>query len=272
MSEKSETGEDPKKVREGSLDCSQISQTSDIPDDIFTESLNSPDCVAISFNCLKNLESKMREISVSSTETTASQIKGEKQLSDLTDSVQLKSDKFDEYEKDKNAKDELIIKLQTQVTESTDKVSKLPVQVDEQEQYSRQSCLLIHGVEENRNEDTVTLSVKIINEHLGLDIQPSDIDRTHRICNKNKARKKGRAIIIKFTRYNTRKKVFMNKRKFKGANASVTERLTSLQMTKLKDTRDEYGFNKVWTSGGRIMVMEEGSAKPKVIYGRLLNQ
>ena len=72
LSHKSETGEDPKKVREGSLDCSQISQTSDILDDIFTESLNSPDCVAIS---------------VFSKEKIASQIKVEKQLSDLTDSV-----------------------------------------------------------------------------------------------------------------------------------------------------------------------------------------
>ena len=31
LSDKSETGEDPKKVIEGSLDCIQISQTSDIP-------------------------------------------------------------------------------------------------------------------------------------------------------------------------------------------------------------------------------------------------
>ena len=117
LSDKSEIGKDPKKVREGNLDCSQISQTSDMPDDIFTESLNSPDCVAILFNCLKNLESKMREISVSSKETAASQIKDEKQLSDLTDSVQLISDKFDEHEKDRKTKDELIIKLQTQTTE-----------------------------------------------------------------------------------------------------------------------------------------------------------
>ena len=58
FSDKSETGEDPKKVREGSLDCNQISQTSDIPDDICSKSLNSPDCVAILFICLKNLESK----------------------------------------------------------------------------------------------------------------------------------------------------------------------------------------------------------------------
>ena len=58
----------------------------------------------------------------------------------------------------------------------------------------------------------------------------------------------------------------MNKRECKGINISVTESLTSLRMAKLKDARDEYGFNKVWISDGRIMVMEEGSAKPKVIH------
>ena len=75
----------------------------------------------------------MKEISVSSEETTANQIKGEKQLSDLTDSVQLIYDKLDEYEKDRKAEDELIMKLQTQVTELTDKVSNLSVQVGKQE-------------------------------------------------------------------------------------------------------------------------------------------
>ena len=58
----------------------------------------------------------------------------------------------------------------------------------------------------------------------------------------------------------------MNKRKFKGTNVFVIESLTSLKMAELKDARDEYGFNKVWTSDSRIMVIEEGSAKPKVIY------
>ena len=42
LSDKSETGKDPKKIREGSLDRNQIGQTSNIPDDIFIESLNSP--------------------------------------------------------------------------------------------------------------------------------------------------------------------------------------------------------------------------------------
>ena len=195
LTNKSETGEDPWKIREGNLDCSQISQTSDIPEDIFTESFNSADCLNVS-----------RIWNVSFKETKASQIKGEKQLSDLTDSVQVISDRFDEYEKDSKAKDELITKLQAQVTELTDKVSNLSVQVDEQEQYSRQYYLLIHGAEENGNEDIDTLLISIINEHLGLHIQPSDTDRTYCIGNKNKAQKKGREITIKFTKYNIRKK------------------------------------------------------------------
>ena len=148
-----------------------------------------------------------------------------KQLSDLTDSVQLISDKFVKYEKDRKAKDELITKLQTQVTELTDKVVFLLYKLTNK-QYSRRNCLLIDGIKENRNEDTDTLSISTINEHLGLDIQPSDIDRMHRIGDKNKARRTGRAIIIKFTITILKKKVSWKKKSLK-EEIYVTESLTS---------------------------------------------
>ena len=51
----------------------------------------------------------------------------------------------------------------------------------------------------------------------------------------------------------------MDKRKFKGTNMSFAETLTSARMARLKDVRDEYGFNKIWTSESKIMVMEERS-------------
>ena len=51
----------------------------------------------------------------------------------------------------------------------------------------------------------------------------------------------------------------MDKRKFKGTNMSFPETLTSARMARLKDVRDEYGFNKIWTSESKIMVMEERS-------------
>ena len=68
--------------------CNQINHTSNIPNNIFTESLNSPDnTAAILFYCLKNLGGKHFEDIWTSKETKASQIKGEKLISDLTDSV-----------------------------------------------------------------------------------------------------------------------------------------------------------------------------------------
>ena len=91
-------------------------------------------------------------------------------MSDLTNSVKLISDKIDECERNRKDKDEIITKLQTRVEELTDKVSNLSVQLDEQEQYSRRNCLPIHGVKENRIEDTNTLSISIRNNHLGPDI------------------------------------------------------------------------------------------------------
>ena len=41
----------------------------------------------------------------------------------------------------------------------------------------------------------------------------------------------------------------------------------SLRMVKLKDAGDEYGFNKIWTSDGKNIAMEERYTKPRVIYG-----
>ena len=91
----------------------------------------------------------MRQISILSREIAVSQIKGRKRTSDLTNFVQQISDNFDEYKKDRNDKDEIRTKLQTQVTELTEKVSNLLVQADKQEQHSSRNCLLINGVEEN---------------------------------------------------------------------------------------------------------------------------
>ena len=56
------------------------------------------------------------------------------------------------------------------------------------------------------------------------EINIEDLDRTHRIGKVNNG--KSRPIIVKFARYNVRKKVFHNKRKLKGKNMSITESLT----------------------------------------------
>ena len=110
------------------------------------------DCKAILFNCLKNLEAKIKEIF--DLATNKSQIKGEQKLKCLTDSAELISARFDEYEADRKKKDEMINSLEEKVLGLTEKVDKLSSLVDRQEQYSRRNCILIHGVKENQNEDT----------------------------------------------------------------------------------------------------------------------
>ena len=87
-----------------------------------------------------------------------------------------------------------------------------------------------------------------------------DSDRTHRIGKVNNG--KSRPIIVKFARYNVRKKIFHNKRKLKGKN---TESLTMLRVKKLNEARDLYDRNNVWTYDGRIMV-KDGNNKISVYY------
>ena len=74
-------------------------------DDAFAGSLKSPSCVGILFNCLRNVEKQIKEIFVLAKSTQEKQIKDERQLNDLHDSVQFISNNFKEYEKDRAKKE-----------------------------------------------------------------------------------------------------------------------------------------------------------------------
>ena len=87
---------------------------------------------------------------------------------------------------------------------------------DQQEQYSRRNCLLIHSGEENSNEDTDKFVLNIINNHLEIDLTKIATDRTHRIGDPKKKKKNFRPIIVKFVRYYDRKQVFSKNRHLKG--------------------------------------------------------
>ena len=91
LSDQSQGGDERKKVKEGS------SATSTDDTDVFGERLESADCKAILFNCLKNLEVKVKAIFDLTNTTNESQIKGEQQLKCLTGSVEFISARFDKY-------------------------------------------------------------------------------------------------------------------------------------------------------------------------------
>ena len=145
------------------------------------------------------------------------------------------------------------------------RIDKLAHFVDRQEQYSRCNCLLVHGTAETNDENTGDLVLKTINEKLDAEITENEIDRSHRIGRK-KDGEKPRPIIVKLTRYNTRKKVFASKRKLKGTGVTITESLSAKSMKQLNKTREEHGFTNVWNTNGKILFKRPNENKSNLFY------
>ena len=93
--------------------------------DIFEDGVESADFQKVVFNCLKNLEEKMNDLYMLANSNKEMQIKGDKQLIDLTSSVEFLTFKFDELERERKEKDEIINSLQIEVSSLTVEVKNL---------------------------------------------------------------------------------------------------------------------------------------------------
>ena len=192
------------------------------------------------------------------------QIKGDKQLAELAESVQHMSEKLDDFEKDRKEKEEIINNFKEEVSTLKGRVESLEKESDDQAQYPRRNCILVHGLEENKDGITDDLVASFIKDKMDIDLSVNEIDRSHRIGKPNPRKK--RPIVVKFVRYNNRRKVFSNKKKLKDTGIS-TESLTANRMEELSKARNEHGFKDVWTIVGKILFKENGSNKAKLFYG-----
>lgn len=142
-------------------------------------------------------------------------------------------------------------------------VDILKDEVDSLEQYSRRNCLLIHGIKEDldesgstatdRNENTDDITIKFFQDHLNLNINEWDIERSHRLGRLKPDRP--RPIIVKFTRYNTRSEVFRAKRLLKGTGFVITESLTPQRLGLLNEAKSNPNVSTTWTSDGKIICL-----------------
>ena len=98
----SNDGETSKKPREGSLNTST---SSDIPNDLFTESLKDPNCVALLLNCIKKMEKQITQIFDNTNELKEKQIKDKSQLQKPSNSVDFITKKFDKYKQEKKERE-----------------------------------------------------------------------------------------------------------------------------------------------------------------------
>ena len=110
------------------------------------------------------------------------------------------------------------------------------------------------------NDDTDDLSLRVINNDVGVGLKIEDIERTHRIGpskNFSTRRTKPRAIIVRFASMRKRIEVYKNKKNLKGKKIVVTESLTTVRLDLLSKAKDKFGFKNVWTSEGRIFARSD---------------
>ena len=82
-SERSETGDEPKKQKEGNRNEPSTSTL----DEVFAEGVKNPDCVLILANCLCSLEQQIKETFDLAKKSSESQIKGELALQDFNKAI-----------------------------------------------------------------------------------------------------------------------------------------------------------------------------------------
>lgn len=260
LSDQSNNGDEPKRHRE---EGSQTDSNS-CWDDIFLVGLEESESNSPVLKFLKRLDVQINELFSSAEVTQNSQIKGEQHLNQVSESMDLINEKFETFKKELEEKDKKISILENNVSMLSTTVDVLSKQLDRQEQYSRRNCLLIHNIPENKDENTDDTVIKIIGEKVGEPVCLEDLDRTHRLgppkTNKN------RPIIVKFSRYHTRNRVFKKKKQLKGHQMSITESLTKRRMGELNDARNQHGFENVWTSDGKILFKDSVENKVKVYY------
>ena len=143
---------------------------------MFKEALKSDDCVVIFCNWIKNLEEKENELFQITSSANDGQKKGKLQLKYLNETVNFLCTKFDKYEKERKERKQTIKNLEANVSLINNKVENLLGEIDKRDQYSRQNCLLFHGIVETDNVVVNNLVIETISTKMNIEVSPADLD------------------------------------------------------------------------------------------------
>ena len=86
-------------------------------------------------------------------------------------------------------------------------------ELDRQEQYLWRNCIIIHGVTETQGENAWWYFPTHNKWTFRNRADRNELDRTNKNFNPKSGKKRPRHIIVKFVRYNTRREVFVNKKR-----------------------------------------------------------
>lgn len=132
-------------------------------------------------------------------------------------------------------------------------INDLKLEIDEQEQYSRRSCLRLNGVTGDEGDPNENVEAKLLYlaETHNIDIQPSDIDIAHRLGKPKMA--VTRSVIVKFTNSKARQRVLSARKRL--GSVYVNEDLTRFRQSLHYEARQLVRAKKIvrtWIAGGKV--------------------
>lgn len=132
-------------------------------------------------------------------------------------------------------------------------INDLKLQVDEQEQYSRRSCLRINGIigDEGIQSENVEAKLLTLAETNGIAIKSEDIDIAHRLGRPRPGFT--RPVIVKFSNTKAKQRVLAARKTL--GNVYINEDLTRFRQTLHYHARAlvrEKKLERTWVAGGKI--------------------
>lgn len=182
-------------------------------------------------------------------------------IGELEQSVQLLSDKFDEFQARLASQEKVTKELTKRVeklesADSSKELVQLQQEVHNLEYRSRRLNIEIHGVQEEENEDLLTKVNEIAEQIKVPALNRNDIETVHRLPAKPG---KTRGIIVRFTSQEMRDSWLVNKKELKkgNRNAYICENLTRHSralLIKAKEWALQSGYQFAWHSYGKVRV------------------
>lgn len=134
---------------------------------------------------------------------------------------------------------------------------------DALEQYTRKNSVRIFGINEEADENTTNVVIQFFNGVMKLNINPESIDRCHRLRLVQEG--KVRPIIVKFTRYEHKRLVMVNRKILKGSTIIIAQDLTKTRLECLKAAQAKYGKKNAWSWDGRI---NASNKQKKILFNK----
>ena len=155
-------------------------------------------------------------------------------------------------------KNEQLVKTNTSLLSRVAALEKI---ADQSEQYSRRNNLRISGFKENTGENTDTIIMNMAST-IGCDLQINEIDRSHRVGKPDATKPKHREILVKFTSYRARQKLYTMKKYLKENGYDgvfLNEDLTRTRSKVLFEARKVVKSDRAkgaWSADGNILIKD----------------